>query len=137
MPLSTSRYQRFHPDQGVAVRTTVGRPRFRLDYPLAGHATLISPMVWMLRIADEQHYRTAYTDMLATTGLDAIRHELTTIATAAGNDRLVLLCFCDLTIPAPNNWCHRRIFADWWQTQTGDEIPELAPAADTPEQPLF
>lgn len=136
MKLYTSRYQQFHPNQGVPIRSTVGRPRFRLPYQLAGHATLITPMRWMLDINDEAKYRTVYTDMLASKGLTAIQEELATLATGAGGDRLVLLCFCDLTVPAPDNWCHRRVFADWWQAQTGFEIPELTDPK-TAEPTLF
>jgi hypothetical protein len=121
--LYTSRYQRFQSDQGAPIRSTVGHPRFRLNYRLAGHATLITPMRWMLEINDETRYRTAYTDLLAAQGLAAIQEELATLATASGHEQLVLLCFCDLTVPPPNSWCHRRIFADWWQDQTGS-IPQ-------------
>jgi hypothetical protein len=123
--LYTSRYQRFQPTQGAPIRSTAGHPRFRLDYRLAGHATLITPMRWMLEINDEARYRAAYSDMLTSKGLAAIQEELTTLATAASNEQLVLLCFCDLTVPPPNNWCHRRIFADWWQNQTDIDVPEL------------
>lgn len=133
MRLYTSRYQRFQPTQGAPIRSTAGYPRFRLDYRLAGHATLITPMRWMLAIQDEDRYRNAYTEMLTTNGLSAIQEELATLAADVGNDRLVLLCFCDLTVPPPDNWCHRRIFADWWQDQTGIEVPDLAdPEATEP-----
>ena len=136
MRLYTSRYQRFQPTQGAPIRSTVGHPRFRLDYRLAGHARSITPLRWMLELNDESRYRTAYIDLLTTQGLATIQEELTAIAAAAGNDELVLLCFCDLTVPPPDNWCHRRIFADWWQQYTGVEVPELADP-QTEEPMLF
>lgn len=131
MHLFTSRYQRFRPDQGVPVRTTVGAPRFVLDYQLAVEAALIKPTYPMLRL-DERPYRAAYEARLNATGVDAIRAELAAIAAEAGQDRLVLLCFCDLS--RPDAWCHRRMFADWWRRHTAEEVPELA---ETPEPPLF
>lgn len=36
---------------------------------------------------------------------------------------IVLLCFEDLT--KPGEWCHRCVFAEWWQNKTGQKINEL------------
>ncbi|MGI5151416.1 hypothetical protein ACQEVC_34470 [Plantactinospora sp. CA-294935] len=125
MQLFTGRYQRFRPDQGAPVRTTVGAPRFRLPYEIAGEARLLMPSFAMLKL-DEEPYRAIYRERLETGGVDAIRRQLRTIAVAAGASQLVLLCFCDLTVAPPNNWCHRRMFAQWWQERTGEEVTELA-----------
>ena len=43
----------------------------------------------------------------------------------ANNERLVLLCYEDLTKPGLR--CHRRLFANWWCENTGDVVPELEP----------
>jgi hypothetical protein len=129
--LFTSRYQRFNPEHGVPVRTTVGAPRFPLAYQLAADADLVKPTYPMLSL-DEQPYRVQYTSRLDTAGVEAIRDELAAISAAAGDDRLVLLCFCDLS--RPNAWCHRRMFAAWWHQQTGEEVPELA---ENPDPSLF
>ena len=37
---------------------------------------------------------------------------------------VVLLCYEDIR-KGPDDWCHRRTFADWWQQRTGEVIPEL------------
>ncbi|MFG3602549.1 hypothetical protein [Micromonospora chersina] len=122
--LFTNRYQRFRPDQGAPVRTTVGKPRFDLPYDLAGFARLLAPSYAMLRMA-EGPYRHIYLERLEAAGVDLISEQLAEIADMAGSDRLVLLCFCDLTVPPPDNWCHRRMFAAWWEDQTNKEVPEL------------
>lgn len=75
-----------------------------------------------------------YRARLDTAGVAAIRDELRQIARSAGSDRLVLLCFCDLSAPPPAGWCHRRMFATWWQERTGDAVPELA---ELPHPSLF
>lgn len=129
MKLFTSRYQRFNPEDGAPVRTTVGAPRFALTYEHAGEARLIMPTYPMLSL-DEQPYRVAYLRRLDTAGVDAVHADLYAISVAAGDDRLVLLCFCDLS--RPNAWCHRRMFANWWRERTGDDVHELAENADPP-----
>lgn len=136
MKLFTSRYQRFQPAQGAPVRTTVGAPRYQLPYDLAGHARLLAPSYNMLKL-DEQPYRHIYVERLESAGLDAIQAELADIADQAQDERLVLLCFCDLSVPPPNAWCHRRMFADWWQEKTDEDVPELAERPAPPAPTLF
>lgn len=133
MILYTSRYQRFRPGQGLPVRTTAGFPRFRLEYELAGHARLITPTWAMVNLGDEEVYRQRYVAMLDGRGLDAIEEELKEIARAARDDRLVLLCFCDLS--KPDGWCHRRMFAAWWERETRSE--EVLELAEQPHTGLF
>lgn len=124
LQLFTCRYQRFRPALGLAVRTTVGYPRFTLGYPLDGHAHLVTPTVTALSLRDEAAYRNAYLAQLDETGPGRIQAELTAIAEGKADQRLVLLCFDDLS--RPDGWCHRRMFADWWTKATGEDVPELA-----------
>jgi len=126
MILFTSRYGRFRPGQGAPVRTTVGGVRHALPYEIAGHAQLITPTWAMVNLGDEEVYRQQYVAMLDGRGLDAIEEELKDIAYQAGDDRLILLCFCDLS--KADGWCHRRMFAAWWERETRgeEEVPELA-----------
>lgn len=135
MQLFTNRYQRFRPDQGVPVRTTVGAPRFPLPYGLAGFAKLLAPSYAMLKMA-EGPYRHIYLERLTAAGVDLIYEQLAEIAGQAGS-RLVLLCFCDLSVPPPDNWCHRRMFAAWWEEQTGHDVPELGERRSPPALTLF
>ncbi|WDZ83977.1 hypothetical protein [Micromonospora cathayae] len=134
--LFTNRYQRFQPDQGAPVRTTVGKPRFGLPYDLAGFAQLLAPTYSMLKMA-EGPYRHIYLERLEAHGVDLISEQFAEIADKAGTDRLVLLCFCDLNVPPPDNWCHRRMFAAWWEEQTNQEVPELDRPRQSPALTLF
>ncbi|WP_319463032.1 hypothetical protein [Micromonospora sp. RTP1Z1] len=136
MQLYTNRYQRFSPDQGAPVRTTVGKPRFPLPYDLAGFARLLAPTYGMLRM-QQGPYRHIYLERLEAAGVDLISEQFAEIADAADSDRLVLLCFCDLNVPPPDNWCHRRMFAAWWEDQTGHEVRELDRRRETPAATLF
>ena len=43
----------------------------------------------------------------------------------AFTDEVTLLCYEDLT--KPNEWCHRRIVAGWFETNLGVEVPEWTP----------
>ncbi|GAA4226072.1 hypothetical protein GCM10022254_09790 [Actinomadura meridiana] len=125
LPLATCSYAEFTPSMGVPVRSTVGAPRYRLPYKLAGHAKLITPTRPMLNL-ERAPYRHAYTELLDGHGADNIAAELTEIARTADatpGDRLVLLCFDVLS--KPDVWCHRRMFAVWWLAQHAQEVPEL------------
>lgn len=42
----------------------------------------------------------------------------------------VLLCWEDVT--KPDQWCHRRMVADWFEDQLGVKVPEFAPAKKAP-----
>jgi hypothetical protein len=74
----------------AAIDTTVGRPRFKLGYELAGTAAALAP-------AASCTSRTAPSS---------------SPPTAAAS-----------SAPAPR--CHGRVFAEWWQEQTGEEVVEL------------
>ncbi|MER7474889.1 hypothetical protein [Micromonospora sp. NPDC000018] len=85
----------------------------------------------------EAPYRHIYLERLEAAGVDLISEQLAEIADVAGTDRLVLLCFCDLNVPPPDNWCHRRMFAAWWEDQTTREVRELDRRRETPVPTLF
>jgi hypothetical protein len=75
-----------------------------------------------------------YREALEAFGADQIRLRLEEIATAAGDSRLVLMCYEDLTL-GDGKWCHRTMFAEWWQDITGGVVREIAaPAAAGPVQ---
>lgn len=126
MRLATCSYTEFRPDMGTPIRFTVGYPRFlKLDYKIAGWARLISPTKDMLSLPKDA-YTLAYRRILAGAGVDAIRRQLADLTD--GTDVAVLLCFERLNERAKNggeNWCHRTMFAAWWQERTGEEVLEL------------
>lgn len=119
----------------AAVRTSIGGPRFPLSYPLAGACSLLMPRRNMLKLSFDE-YRPAYRAILDQHGLDAILDNLAGISRCHEGRGLVLLCFENLA--KPDLWCHRRLFAEWWEEQTGQAVPELEAAlvpARGPTQP--
>jgi hypothetical protein len=125
LQIYTGTYQKFEHRQGVPIRTTVGAPRFALGYPIAGHWKTVTPDRAMLS-ADltEAAFRDAYQAKLDRVGFDAIMAEAEAFTAAHGDNRLVCLCFDDLT--KPGNWCHRSMLGAWL-TDRGVPVIELCP----------
>ena len=87
----------------------------------------------MLAIGDACTFDKMYRNCLDDLGVDEASALLTHCAEQANNDRLTLLCFEELTKPGPR--CHRRLFAAWWEENTGYVVPELEP--DVRQNRLF
>lgn len=126
--LLTARYQNpslaTHP--AGKVRITLGAPRFSLPYPLAAKMPELAPPWWILK-EPEPAFAIAYRRLLqARGGVDYFAERFTEIAQAVDVDELVLLCFEDLRTPGA--WCHRRLFAGWWENQTGQVVEEMREA---------
>jgi hypothetical protein len=125
MDLSTSRYAARDlvlQSGRVPIGITVGNPRWPLGYALACNLRELAPTRPMLGLpADvfEQAYRTRLDDL----GVEAVCTLLQRCCDEASNDRAILLCFEDLSRPGTS--CHRRLFANWWEGATGQEVPEL------------
>jgi hypothetical protein len=76
---------------------------------------------WGLRgIPDEDEFARGYRARLDAIGLEALTRRFAEISEAHDEHGLVLLCF----EPA-GAFCHRRVFADWYEEQTGRHVPEL------------
>jgi hypothetical protein len=117
------------PDSGlVPVRISRGYPRFRLRYQIAGAAPELMPSREILGLEEEAPFESAFVYQLDASGVDSITERLASFSglTETG---VVLLCFEDLS--KPGVWCHRRIFARWWERRGGGSVPEL------PEHPLL
>lgn len=139
--LATCSYTEFRPEMGLPVRFTVGAPRWKLSYTIAGAAKLITPRRDMLSLAEDA-YTFRYLQILNGAGVAAIGGELAGIVAAAGGaKRVVLLCFERLAEPPKagqaHNWCHRSLFGAWWKAATGQDVPELGalPATGRPYVP--
>lgn len=129
MQLFTARYtakRLIAQADAVPVATTVGQSSSTFHRP-AFHSPSLAPY-GVFGITHYSTFRERYRERLGRLGLDHIATELETIATLTGCPRLALLCFDDLT--KPDNWCHRRMFAEWWEEQTGMEVPELGRMAE-------
>lgn len=119
----TSRYSNPELNSGayVPVAISVGKPRWPLKYKLAGEIMILAPTRAMIKMTDKEAYRNMYIERLNSYGVDRILKALRAFE-REGKDT-VLLCFED--IRKPENWCHRTMFAEWWNEQTGEVIEEL------------
>lgn len=132
--LATCSYSEYRPDMGLGVRISLGTPRWiRREEPWP-YVPQAAPSKAYLNVTDEAVFLDRYLAQLRTHGVAGIRERLEEIATRAKADRLVLLCFEKLTKGEP---CHRRYFASWWYTETGQEIPELGEVPTHEQLSLF
>ena len=135
MAIYTARYanKRLREDGFYPVGISIGAPRFPLGYELREQCYALAPKGFMLKMEYEPYCK-AYFQKLEDIGTDkiiGIVQRLDRKAQEEGKD-LVLLCFEDLR--KPENWCHRTLFAEWWQRKTGEIITELE-EADLPKAP--
>lgn len=54
---------------------------------------------------------------------DDIKEEMECLKKEAGGREIVVCCFESLK--DPDQYCHRRTFADWWELETGEKVKEL------------
>ena len=132
MLLFTNRYRDFEPSEGVPVRITFSAPRYRLPYDLEYKCSLLTPGRWFLDGTDEE-FTQHYVGMLDDYGVERVRLGLQQICDSAGCDRLVLLCFDDIR----KELCHRSLFAQWWQRETGENVRELQEGCNEQQNMLF
>ncbi len=121
----TSRYTNYGGilESGLApIRVTLGAPRFKLPYKLAGNIPQLAPT--RATFTSPSHlFEGLYRAQLNELGVGAIRLLLDEAEAEAGRG-LVLLCFEDVEKLGEHS-CHRRQFAAWWREQTGEVIAEL------------
>lgn len=129
--LFTHRYQGFEPSMGVPVRITLGAPRWALPYALEHQVREAAPSREYFGAA-RPVYEAAYVTQLNGHGVEFFASRFQQIAVSARDPRLVLLCFEDLS--KPDQWCHRRMFAEWWQERAGAKVRELGPLGPEYEQ---
>jgi hypothetical protein len=127
MKLYTSRYQ----NKGIAqsdlipVGITLGNPRFKLGFVVAKNLRLLAPPREIFRLPNDE-FVARFRARLDEIGVGQIGAALADISTKNGGGDLVLLCFEDVFLSdTRKNFCHRRVFAQWWQEKTGEEVAEL------------
>jgi hypothetical protein len=120
---SYSEYKRHDQPGRIPVRASRGYPRFHLPYKeRMAYLHEATPEFSWLKLPYEQ-FLTLFIGRLNQHGAKKISEKLAEITLNTGGSDPVLLCYEDLGNPA--NWCHRQLFADWWLTQTGEEVIEL------------
>jgi len=128
----TSRYSNPELRSGkyTTVRISLGTPKWPLGYHLDAELTDLMPFGLLNKFEQYEDFERAYFARLNQKGTRRILAQLQRFE-QLGKD-VVLLCYED--IRKPDDWCHRRTFADWWQKNTGEAIPELFDPTPDPSQ---
>lgn len=129
----TSRYanKELLKEKYYCVGISIGAPRFKLGYPLRKQCYALAPKGYMLHM-EKEPYEQEYYAKLENIGkgkIIGIVRGLQREAEAEGKE-LVLLCFED--VRKEEDWCHRTMFAKWWQQNTSEVIRELEDPSPVP-----
>ncbi|WP_372407464.1 hypothetical protein [Streptomyces luteireticuli] len=129
--LFTHRYASFRPGSGVPVRITLGAPRHKLPYTLTHQIAEAAPTREYFG-RPQGEFAAAYRAQLDRLGVGFFARRFEEISGQGQDPRLVLLCFEDLG--QQGQWCHRRMFAQWWEERTGVGVRELGAVCPSYEQ---
>jgi hypothetical protein len=119
--LMTSRYQDWRAGCGVPVQITIGAPKFWRGAQLVD-GRLLAPWGLLDRSIPTDECRRRYVARLDARAVRVVAL-LARIARQHPGQRLMLLCFERV----PEQECHRRWFASWFEQRFGLVVPELPP----------
>ncbi len=105
----------------VPVGISWGTPKFPVPYPYR-LARLLAPSRETFALRDDEAFEESYLAGLEEIGPEKIAAVLTKISDEVGGRPLALLCYEDVHA---GQVCHRRMFAAWWEEQTGQVVKEL------------
>jgi hypothetical protein len=124
--LGTQNFRDFKPDlMGTAVRISNSGPRFKTRYDKKNMEKIpqLYPDKDIFRKGlSPEDFRTRYRAQLYRVGIKEINYMIEQIS-RRNPGPLVFLCFEKVL---DGEYCHRRVFAEWYFEQTGALIPELA-----------
>lgn len=130
--VSTQNFRDFFPEfMGVGVRISNSGPRFKTRYDkkdLERIPQLFPNRDIFRKGLSPEEFRIQYRKQLDMTGVAEIDTMFEQIARRHPDQRLVLLCFEKVL---EGEYCHRRVFAEWWFEQTGEPITEIAVDVNT------
>jgi hypothetical protein len=96
-------------------------PRWKTAFKVRYRIRDIAPTQDMLEMEYGPYFR-RYIKQLE--GLDIVKLQKNFKEISAnGAHDIVLLCFEDIN--KEGEWCHRRMFAEWWHKKTGQKIEEI------------
>lgn len=123
MKIYTSRFS--NPELRTGKYTVVGivrgLPKFHLGYSLAGNIIEFAPPGYLFNENDRAVFTRKYFRHMDIIGKDRAKELLRPYSLLEKD--IVLCCYEDVRIP--DEWCHRLVFAEWWQARTGTAISEL------------
>ena len=130
----TSRYSKPELKTGkyTAVRISLGTPKWPIGYNLDAEMKDLMPFGLLGKFERYEDFERAYFERLDQKGVQRIFSQLQRFE-RLGKD-VVLLCYEDIR-KGPDDWCHRRTFADWWLKNTGEALPELFDPTPDPSKP--
>ncbi len=130
----TSRYSNPELKTGkyTAVRISLGTPKWPIGYNLDAEMKDLMPFGLLGKFERYEDFERAYFERLDQKGVQRIFSQLQRFE-RLGKD-VVLLCYEDIR-KGPDDWCHRRTFADWWIKNTGEALPELFDPTPDPSKP--
>ena len=110
----------------VIVSISRGQPRWRLPFRYRRLRSL-APGDEAWQTEDEEAFEASYRAQLDALGAETILADLERINQEYGGKPLCLLCWERLDGSDLDEWCHRRVLADYIKERTGTSIPELTP----------
>ena len=130
----TSRYSNPELKTGkyTAVRISLGTPKWPIGYNLDAEMKDLMPFGLLGKFERYEDFERAYFERLDQKGVQRIFSQLQRFE-RLGKD-VVLLCYEDIR-KGPDDWCHRRTFADLWLKNTGEALPELFDPTPDPSKP--
>ncbi len=130
MKIATSRFQNGEViiETGLApVRITLGHPRWKLPYELAGTVLDFAPDREWVNVEDDEEFTRRMVAKLFTVGAPRAREILDEMAT--GYSGVVLLCYEQLP---GDEICHRTVVAEWLTTALNIPVEELEDRSPPP-----
>lgn len=122
---ATCSYTAMKAEYGVAVRTSVGRPRWPLKYPLDEYVRELAPfgLISDPRLKDDMvAFEEAYLARLEVSAL-LIHEKLVNLQAKHGERPLVLLCFENVH---EGKVCHRLWLSSWLKDRFDLDVPEIS-----------
>lgn len=113
----------------VPVRTSLGTPRWFGWAKATPYLGELAPY-GLIDQEDQDEFERLYVKRLEKAGVEKIAERLLEIHREYGGSAtmgrpLALLCYENLQ--KPGKWCHRTMFAAWWERETDQKVPELDP----------
>lgn len=132
LQLATCSYPEFQDTFGLPVKISLYGVRYKLKYkiPPASNMWELTPRADYLKAPDDV-FNARYYNQLDNMGVDLLRERFAALAKEHDATTLVFLCFERLGKDrtgkpvSVGTYCHRRMFAAWWQRHTGEIVPEL------------